>query len=206
MMGCAVLSAATLEEEAAGFLDRWLVRGEVEKALQYMSRKGPLCVPPPNTAKSELGPTTPRDARERLRSAMTTVLRAVGRHSTLGSVIAIPPPNIGPIGRPGTGGLPFIVWDAPAENMQAMTCGIATKQKRGVVVFVFRSSVESEPAGGMYLVFEQQGLSWRIIGFDALRQYRLYGVTTPNQQVCGNRLETRRSRINRLPAPITFPN
>jgi hypothetical protein len=169
IIGCAVLNAATLEEEAAAFLDRWLVRGDVEKALQYVSKKGPLCVPPLDTEKSELGQTTPRDARERLRTAMTTVLRAVGRHSTLGSVIGIPPWNIGPMGRPAAGGMPFVVWDAPTENMHAITCGTTTKRKRGVVVFVFRGSIESEPAGGMYLVFEQYGSSWRIVGFDALR-------------------------------------
>ncbi|MFO0508786.1 MAG: hypothetical protein ACK5YZ_02145 [bacterium] len=169
LLGCSLTRAGSLEKDALAFLNQWLVYGELDKALRYVSDRGPLCVPDSDT--SELSSVTPREARERLRAAMATVLKTVGKHSNLGAVINPVPPNFGNfVGKPGNGGLPFTVWDVPAKDLLAMTCNSPTNRVRGTVVFVFRGPMESQPAGGMYIVFERYGSNWRIVGFNALRQ------------------------------------
>jgi hypothetical protein len=169
LLGCSLARAGSLEQDALAFLNRWLVDGELNKALRYVSDQGHLCVPNPET--SEPSSVTPREARERLRSAMTTVLKRLGKHSNLGAVIDPVPPNFGNfVGKPVTGGLPFTVWDVPDKYLLTMTCNSPTNRMRGTVVFVFRGPTQSQPAGGMYLVFEHYGSKWRIVGFNALRQ------------------------------------
>lgn len=169
LLGCSLTRAGSLEQDALAFLNRWLVDGELDKALRYVSDRGPLCVPSPES--SELSGVTPREARERLRAVMTTVLKTLGKHSNLGAVIDPVPPNFGNfVGKPGTGGLPFTVWDVPDRDLLTMTCNSPTNRLRGAVVFVFRGPEQSQPAGGMYIVFEHYGSNWRIVGFNALRQ------------------------------------
>lgn len=145
LFGCALMKAGSLEQEATAFLDRWLVKGEVQKALHYVSERGPLCVPNPET--SELSPATPREARERLRAAMITALKTLGKHSSLSEVISPIPANLGHFaGKPGASGLPFVAWDAPDSELRAMTCNSSAKQMLGVIVFVFRGTKESDHA------------------------------------------------------------
>lgn len=168
LLGCNLMKAGSLEQDAMRFLDLWLVQGEVETALRYVSERSLLCVPDPETV--ELSPSTPREGRERLRSAMMNSLKTIGTHSSLREVIDPVLPGIGNfIAKPGTGGLPFTVWDVPDRDLRAMTCNSSTKRMRGTIVFVFRGKTESQPAGGMYIVFERYGSNWRIIGFNALR-------------------------------------
>lgn len=169
LLGCSLTKAGSLEQDAIAFLSRWLVDGELDKALRHVSDRGLLCVPNPET--TELSSVAPPEARERLRAVMTTVLKTLGKHSSLRAVIDPVPPNFGNfVGKPGTGGLPFTVWDVPDRDLRAMTCNSLTKRMQGVIVFVFRGPIESQPAGGMYIVFERYGSNWRIAGFNALRQ------------------------------------
>jgi hypothetical protein len=169
LLGCNLMKARSLEQEATTFLDWWLVKGEVEKALRYVSDRGPLCAPNPDT--SELSVAVPREVRVRLRAAMITVLKTLGKHSNLSEVISPVPPNLGHfVGKTSTSALPFLVWDVPDADLRAVTCNSSAKRTYGVIVFVFRGAIESEPAGGMYIVFEQYASKWRIVGFNALRQ------------------------------------
>jgi len=96
LLGCTLMKAGTLEQEATTFLNRWLVNGEIKKALRGVSSRGALCVPDPDSG--ELSSSTPRLARRQLRAAMTTILNTLGQRSSLAEVIA-PPPRSGPLRR-----------------------------------------------------------------------------------------------------------